>query len=196
MKSRSAPPNGFTLVELMLVVAIIGILSAVAIPAMSKYVKKARTVEAPGQIFKMWAGALAYYEADHADSTGVQTKRVFPGADSASGTVGTSCCGKGPGDMCPGNDSLYQTDAVWKALSFNMSQPYHYRPLFRSYDTNTTPPYCATFPCAYMHVAGDLDCDSILAQFFSVGYAPKNTSNAIESDMGQRTAMFIVNELE
>ncbi len=55
-------PNqkGFTMVELMVVVVIVGVLAAVAVPMYSKYVKNARVAEASGKIGEVVTAAKAW----------------------------------------------------------------------------------------------------------------------------------------
>ena len=49
-KTKLNNQSGFTLVELMIVVAIIGVLSAVAVPNFKKYQAKAKSSEAKVQL--------------------------------------------------------------------------------------------------------------------------------------------------
>lgn len=53
--------SGFTLVELMIVVAIIGVLSAVAVPNFKKYQAKAKTSEAKVQLAAAYTAMQAFY---------------------------------------------------------------------------------------------------------------------------------------
>ena len=72
--------KGFTLIELMIVVAIIGILAAVAIPAFMKYIRRSKTVEATMNVRKLYDSSVSYYEAEHADSAGTILAKQFPTA--------------------------------------------------------------------------------------------------------------------
>ena len=61
MKTRKKDRNAFTLIELMVVVGIIAILAAVAIPAFDEYMKTAKTSEAVIILESIVTAQSAYY---------------------------------------------------------------------------------------------------------------------------------------
>src|SRR5688500_5916610 len=99
----------FTLIELMIVVSIIAILAAVAIPAFIDYMKSSNKTEASLQLNKIGKNSKRVYSETSAYVT-------LPGARLPV-NAGTCCAGGGTDvNHCAKNPAAFAGDTGWAAL--------------------------------------------------------------------------------
>ncbi len=87
---RHAGARGFTLIELMITVMIIGILSAIAIPQYQQYVTKARRAEAKSGLARVQSALERYFTVNNKYVTDPLTLLLQP-CGAATTTSGESC---------------------------------------------------------------------------------------------------------
>ena len=162
--------EGFTLIELMIVVAIIGILAAVAIPAFIKYVARSKTTEATENVSKIADGADSYYQRTWHNSAGQVLARQFPDNQGLTPADDFPNCDMGDPEM----DAVmsYWETASWKALNFEINKPFRYLYQF------INPGGEGKNSVFTAQAQGDLDCDGIRG-LFAIKATIDNDTNAV-----------------
>lgn len=129
MKTR-----GFTLIELMIVVAIIGVLSAVAAPSFGQYMRESRKSEAKSLLRSTADGALSYYNTEHIfDDLALDIrKNFFPGCNDIAPPQACNNARIYEGErfvgqrIDPNNDDLNINNAPWTHLKISIDKPFFY----------------------------------------------------------------------
>jgi prepilin-type N-terminal cleavage/methylation domain-containing protein len=170
MMSRPCPPRhtslGFSLIELMIVVCIIGLLASVAIPAFVRYLKYSKTSEVHLNLKSLGDGAVSYHQADHYDLAGRPlSDQQYPGAD-AQTYSNPAAVPKGTKTTTTG-DSWRVTP--WKELKFSMIRPQYYQ--YKFVQHNAVGGSEDVFTASAF---GDLDADDVQSHFIVTGIATQN----------------------
>ncbi|WP_437751097.1 type IV pilin protein [Sorangium sp. So ce1389] len=127
--------RGFTLVELMIVVSILGVLAALAVVGVSKYIATSKTAEAKLAVGAITRSAVTQYERERdgssillsggtADSTHVLCRSATPVPADFSLVQGT----KYQPSLDPSADFMTGSHVTgWQCLGFSISDPIYFQ---------------------------------------------------------------------
>jgi type IV pilus assembly protein PilA len=158
--------RGFTLVELMIVVAIVGVLAALAIYGVRKYMLNAKTAEARQAIGRLARDAASAFNREQMDAKILALGGVTGNSNRFCGSAGKTV----PATPDSIKGLKYQSDPAewndvnqltgWQCLRFTMQDPQYYMYGYAASGTAGTPGESFT-----ASAEGDLDGDTARSRF-------------------------------
>jgi type II secretory pathway pseudopilin PulG len=172
------------LIELMVAVAIIGILAGTAIPAFIKYVRKAKTSEVRQNLKRIYDGARIYYlEPRYNNVTNPQPEPpTFPHLGFW-GNFGPwadeDCCAMGGDNEKCQPEPFWWDNYIFHSLHFSMDDPHYFAYGYHAWNSQEF----------LGEGRGNLDCDNLYSVFFIHGWA-------VNGEPTGNANLFRFNELE